>query len=172
MIKKKFVKIGRKSTSQSLTKPYTITECVEIFQIKFECRFIYLNCPEFVSAYQDTTRENDNTQRYTSNIQMQLKRKNNNNSYPTNQIHLKMLIFQVGKYAHIDTTTTTTRGKTHIQMKWNEKYRDGKKTRTKKNTKRRREEKKRDQQQQYVNRIEYNIIYIIAVTRRWLSTNV
>lgn len=33
---------------------------------------------------------------------MQLKRKNNNNSYPTNQIHLKMLIFQVWKYAHID----------------------------------------------------------------------
>lgn len=43
-----------------------------------------------------TTRTKHQVQRYTSNIRMQLKRKNNNNSYPTNQIHLKMLIIQVG----------------------------------------------------------------------------
>lgn len=67
---------------------------------------------------------NTQAQRYTSNIQMQLNRKNNNNSYPTNQIHLKMLIFQV-----VEVGTTLMRGKKgpYIDTKRNQmKNREGK----------------------------------------------
>lgn len=87
-------------------------------------------------------RESHNPQRNTTNIQMLLKPKNNNNSYPTNQNLFENLTFGRAR-----ATEWARRRTAAIGSEWEtgtEWERDG--ARKKAHT-----------------RIEYNIIYIIAV---------